>query len=673
MKPKKIIKRDGRTVAFKEEKITEAISKALSAVNKGDKKLAARLASEVALHTAKKVSGVPTVEDVQDVVELVLMKDGQADAAKAYILYRKRREEIRKTKAAYGVYDELKLSVNAAKVLERRYLLKDASMRPMETPAGMLRRVAKAVSAPDRIYDKRADLKKTAEEFYAAMCALDFLPNSPTLMNAGTAVGQMSACFVIPVEDSMESIFSAVKDAALIHQSGGGTGFSFSRLRPKDDLVKSTGGVASGPVSFMRVFNTATEVIRQGGRRRGANMGILRVDHPDIMEFVTAKEREGEFSNFNLSVGATDEFMQAASKNRDYALVNPRNGKTTGEINARKVFDLIVAMAWKNGEPGMVFLDEINKHNPTPALGEIEATNPCGEVPLLPYESCNLGSINLSHMTSGREINWEKLGKTVELAVHFLDNVIDANKYPLPAIESATKGSRKIGLGVMGFADMLMLLRVPYDSKDGIKVAEDVMGFIQERSKKASMRLAEKRGSFPNIGKSIYRGKKMRNATTTAVAPTGTISIIADCSSGIEPLFALSYVRNVIGTELVELNPIFEQVAKERGFYSERLMREIASSGSASSVANIPSDVKKTFVTAHEIAPEWHIRMQAAFQKHVDNSISKTINFPESAAPEDVEDAFMLAHRLGCKGITVYRDRSRREQVLDLGCATCSL
>ncbi|MBN2013693.1 MAG: vitamin B12-dependent ribonucleotide reductase [Candidatus Altiarchaeota archaeon] len=670
----KIRKRDGRVVGFELGKIENAIYKATCAVKKGDRELAERLASKVSQILRKRFEGrIPTVEDVQDVVENVLIKEGCSDIAKAYILYRRGREEIRKTKAVYGVYDELKLSVNAIKVLERRYLRKDEGGRIVENPEGMFRRVSKAVALADSPYNRKADLGKLGDEFYAAMASLEFLPNSPTLMNAGTDVGQLSACFVLPVEDSMESIFDAVKNAALIHQSGGGTGFSFSRLRPKDDIVKSTGGVASGPVSFMRVFNTATEVIRQGGRRRGANMGILRIDHPDIMEFITAKEHENEFRNFNLSVAVTDEFMEAVMEGGDYGLVNPRTKGVVGRLNARKVFDLIVMMAWKNGEPGLIFLDTINKHNPTPKLGEIEATNPCGEVPLLPYESCNLGSINLSRMSSDGEVDWEKLRKTVDLGVHFLDNVIDVNKYPLSIIEKATKANRKIGLGIMGFADLLVELGIAYNSEEGIKTAEKLMKFIQGRSKESSMGLAEERGVFPNLEGSVYGGEMMlRNATITTIAPTGSISIIANCSSGIEPLFAVSYIRNVLGTELVEINPIFERLAREQGFYSEELMRKIASSGSVQGFDDVPENVRGVFVTAHEIKPEWHIRMQAAFQKHVDNSISKTINFPENSTLDDVEEAFLLAHRLGCKGITVYRYRSRGEQVLDIGCAVCS-
>ncbi|MBI5253276.1 MAG: adenosylcobalamin-dependent ribonucleoside-diphosphate reductase [Euryarchaeota archaeon] len=548
----------------------------------------------------------------------------------------------------------MKLGVNAARVLERRYLLKNERGEIIETPAQMFRRVARAIAAVDTIYGENA---KTEEEFYSMLANLEFLPNSPTLMNAGTELGQLAACFVLPVEDSMKSIFEALKSMALIHQSGGGTGFSFSKLRPKGDIVKSTKGVASGPVSFMRIFDIATEVIKQGGRRRGANMGILWVDHPDITEFITAKEKEGFLANFNISVGITDNFMDAVEKNEDWELINPRTGKPEKRFKAKDIFDLIVTMAWRTGDPGLIFLDEINRHNPTPKLGEIESTNPCGEVPLLPHESCNLGSINLSKMVSNTEIDWEKLRSITRTAVHFMDNVIDANKYPLPEIEKATKANRKIGLGVMGFADMLLKLEMPYDSNEALAVAEKVMKFVQEEAKKKSMEIAQERGSFPN-------------ATVTSVAPTGTISIIASTSSGIEPLFAISFMRNVMGTQLLEVNPIFESVAKEKGFHSTDLMIEIAKRGSIQGMKEIPEDVRRVFVTALDISPEWHVKMQAAFQKYVDNAVAKTVNLPHSATMEDVRRIFLLAYKLKCKGTTIYRYGSKSEQVLYVGGVT---
>jgi ribonucleoside-diphosphate reductase alpha chain len=500
------------------------------------------------------------------------------------------------------------------------------------------------------------------------MVRLDFLPNSPTLMNAGTKLGQLSACFVLPVEDSLESIFDALKHMALVQQSGGGTGFSFSKLRPKGDIVRSTKGVASGPVSFIRIFDVTTDVIKQGGKRRGANMGILRVDHPDIIEFITVKQQEGVLENFNISVGITDAFMEAVRKDEEYPLVNPRNKEVVRHMRARDVFDMIVTAAWRTGDPGLVFLDEVNRHNPTPALGDIESTNPCGEVPLLPYESCNLGSINLSHFVSRGEVDWERLRKAVRLGVHFLDNVIDANRYPLRAIERMTKGNRKIGLGVMGFAEMLIMLGMRYDTKEAVSFAEKLMSFIQHEAKQKSRELAEERGSFPNIDKSIYAGEAMRNATVTTIAPTGTISIVAGTSSGIEPLFAISFIRNVMeGTKLLEVNPLFERIARERGFYSTALMMKIAKTGSIQDMKEVPRDVRELFVTAMDIAPEWHVRMQTAFQRHVDNAVSKTINLPYDASLEDVRRAFWLAYELKCKGITVYRYGSKREQVLYIG------
>jgi ribonucleoside-diphosphate reductase alpha chain len=666
-----IRKRDGRIVTFDPNKITNAIHRAILAVKGENGELAAKLSAQVVAIVEKEFKDrMPSVEDIQNIVERVLIKNGYDSVAKAYILYRHKRTELREQKKLLGVTDDLKLSLNAISVLERRYLLKDEAGRVIETPSQMFRRVAKTIAAVDAVYDKSARIESVEEELYKVMANLEFLPNSPTLMNAGTDIGQLSACFVLPVGDSIDEIFDALKNMALIHKSGGGTGFSFSRLRPRGDVVKSTMGVASGPVSFMKIFDVATDVIKQGGRRRGANMGILRVDHPDVIEFITAKEKEGVLTNFNISVGVTDEFMEAIENDGYYSLINPRNGNIVKRLKARAVFDLMATAAWKTGDPGLIFLDEINRRNPTPHVGMIEATNPCGEVPLLPYESCNLGSINLSRMVRNSEIDWEKLRKTVRIAVHFLDNVIDANKYPIPQIEKSTKANRKIGLGVMGFAEMLIKLGIPYNSEEAVATAERVMSFISEEARKRSVELGEERGSFPNFPGSIWEKmgyKTMRNATVTSIAPTGTISIIANTSSGIEPLFAVAFIRNVMGTQLFEVNPLFEQIAKERGFYGMDLIAKITRTGSIRELNEVPPDVRRLFVTALEIAPEWHVRMQAAFQKYTDNAVSKTVNLPYEATIDDVRRIFIMAWKLKCKGITIYRYGSKSEQVLVVG------
>jgi ribonucleoside-diphosphate reductase alpha chain len=571
---------------------------------------------------------------------------------------------------------KIELSDNAVVVLEKRYLKKDSSGKVIETPEDMLKRVAKHIASAEGLYSSKCDVELWEDKFYQLMSSLQFLPNSPTLMNAGRELGQLSACFVIPIEDSMESIFDAVKYTALIHKSGGGTGFSFSRIRPTKDRVGTTGGVASGPISFMRAFDTATDVIKQGGMRRGANMAILNIDHPDILDFINAKQDPKALTNFNLSVAITTEFMNAVEKQLDYNLVNPHTNEAVGKLNAKEVFDKIVDMAWRTGDPGIIFIDNVNKFNPTPHLGKIESTNPCGEQPLLPFESCNLGSINLSKIVKYEnelpQIDYDKLTKTVQTCVRFLDNVIDVNQYPLNQIAEKTKATRKVGLGVMGFADLLLILGIPYGSDKALETAENIMRFISEKANEESDLLGKERGLFPAFKGSIYdkaNGLKPRNASRTTIAPTGTLSIIANCSSGIEPLFALSYTRHILdGAELVELNPYFEKIAKQEKFYSPELIKQLSEGKRLQDIDdNIPEWVKEIFVTSHDIAPEWHIKMQAAFQKYTDSAVSKTVNLTHEATREDVAKIYMQAYKLGLKGLTIYRDRSRETQVLNLG------
>lgn len=594
------------------------------------------------------------------------------------------------------------LTRNALKVLEKRYLKRDKNGNCIETPQDMFRRVADTIASGDLEFGKTSkNVQNLSDRFYNAITHRYFMPNSPTLMNAGRDLGQLAACFVLPIDDSLESIFETIKNTALIHQSGGGTGFSFSRLRPKNSVVRSTMGVSSGPVSFMEVFNAATEAVKQGGTRRGANMGILRVDHPDIIEFINCKSDNNKLNNFNISVAITDKFMEAYLNGKDYDLINPQNNEIVGRMDAGAVFDLIIDSAWKNGEPGIVFIDKMNKDNPTPQIGKIESTNPCGEVPLLPYEACNLGSINLGLMVKEQDgefvVDWNLLENTVRTAMRFLDNVIVVNNYPLPQISEMVQNNRKIGLGVMGWADMLMQMGIAYNSEEGTSLATDVMSFIDYVSKTESVELAKERGRFNNFEGSIYEnphyfedkfGSKncakvtqkmwadldskiqkygLRNATTTCIAPTGTISMIAGASGGIEPLFGLVFSRLIMdGTELLEVNPVFEKYMKTHGLYTEDLMNKIAKCGSVAHIEELPDEVKRIFVTAHDISPYWHVKMQAAFQQFTDNAVSKTVNFIESATREDIKKTYILAYKNNLKGITVYRNNSRQFQPMNL-------
>ncbi|MBW2200627.1 MAG: vitamin B12-dependent ribonucleotide reductase [Deltaproteobacteria bacterium] len=563
------------------------------------------------------------------------------------------------------------LSQNAKVVMERRYLKKDHNGNIKETPEDLFARVARSIAVADTKFEPQADVEKTEKKFLKLLTRMWFLPNSPTLMNAGRRLGQLAACFVLPIEDSMEDIFETLKHTATIHKSGGGTGFSFSRIRPEKDVVLSTAGVSSGPISFMVVFDVTTETVKQGGARRGANMGVLRVDHPDIEAFILLKNDPTRLNNFNISVALTQEFLDALEKGLDYDLVNPRTSKTVRSVSARQIFDMIVFSAWQTGEPGVIFIDAINRKNPTPHLGDIEATNPCGEQPLLPYESCTLGSINLSKMITRNVVNLNRLRKTVHAAVHFLDNVIEVNKYPLSRIEKMSKGTRKIGLGVMGFADMLIKMGIPYDSKEAVFQAEKVMSFILKESRTASALLAKKRGNFLYYKGSIFDDPStpyMRNASTTTIAPTGTISIIAGTSSGIEPIFAVAHIKRILdGESLPEMNPLFIKIAKKEGFYSQALVKEIVKTGSVQSADAVTDHVKRLFMTSHDIAPEWHIKIQSTFQKYTDNAVSKTVNFPAHATKEDVEKVYLLAYKNGCKGVTIYRYGSRAQQVLNIG------
>lgn len=675
----KVMKRDGSVVDFDKAKVVEAVFKAAQSVGGSDHNEAERI-SDIAikiLNDKFKPEYVPSVEEIQDVVEKALIETGHATTAKAYIVYRHKKSVEREIKRAIGVEDDLKLPINSIQILERRYLLRDENAKVIETPSQLFRRVAHHLASNEYTYGADAAAVKRYEDgFFQIMTNFEFLPNSPTLMNAGTELGQLAACFILPVKDDIEQIFESVKHQAIIHKTGGGTGFCFSYLRPKGDYVKSTAGIASGPLSFMSAFDNATNVIKQGGKRRGANMATMHTWHPDIEEFITMKQTPGVMENFNVSVMADDKFMHSVEENAEYELINPRNNMVVRKVNARSIFKLIAYSAWKSAEPGMLFIDTINRSNPTPN-DPIHATNPCGEVPMPDYESCNLGSINLakfvdldwSRMDWKKKVNWNRLRYVTRLSFQFLDDVIDMNRYPIPQIKEQTLRNRRIGLGVMGFAKMLFKMGLRYDSKQGYEVAEEIMRFINDEARKMSHELGRARGSFPNFKESPLSAKydAMRNATCTSIAPTGTISMIADTSSSIEPVFALSFLKTVRTGQYYYLDPIFEQVLKVRGLYSEELIHRVMEEGTIQHMEDIPEDVKNVFRVSHDLSPDAHVTMQAAFQKHVELGVSKTINMPADATVEDVEKVYMEAWKLGCKGITIYRDGSRSEQVLHVG------
>ncbi|OLS25820.1 MAG: Ribonucleoside-diphosphate reductase NrdZ [Candidatus Thorarchaeota archaeon AB_25] len=666
----KVEKRDKRIVDFDDSKIEAAITKAFESIN-ADTGPVRGLTKEVVQIIHEQERDVIHIEEIQDIVEDTLMLRGFTEIARRYMKYREKHNEARKILQMMGVVDDLKFGPNAATVLSR-YLLKDEEGDPTETPSQMFRRVSGAVASIEKKYDESVDVEEYDDLFYYMMANLEFLPNSPTLFNAGTEIGQCSACFVLPIEDNMTSIFTSLQNMAIVQKSGGGTGFSFSRLRPVGSTVGTTGGVASGPISFMKVYDTATEIIKQGGRRRGANMAILRCDHPDIMEFIACKSDKQSFRNFNISIALTKPFLDALKQDKEIDLIAPHSGETVQSISARVIFDAIVHNAWSTGDPGLIFIDRINDEHPL--NGElVESTNPCGEQPLLPYESCVLGSINLSRIVKDGEINWSRLEEVVRLAVRFLDNIIDLNVYPVKEIEEVTKTNRKIGLGIMGFAELLIKLGIAYDSVKGLEKAEEVMSFIRQKAERASNELAKIRGNFENFALLKKRNKWKRNAALITVAPTGSISLIAQTSSGIEPLFAIAHSRMLAeGIHLSEVSPLFEKVAVERGFWSDDIEHEVARTGSVQHIDGVPDDVKQVFKAAQEIEPEWHVRMQAAFQKHTDNAVSKTVNLPNSATTEDVEQIFMLADQLQLKGTTVFRDGCLGGvQVLYAGCQNC--
>jgi ribonucleoside-diphosphate reductase alpha chain len=660
--PAKVRRRDGTLVPFDIARIQAAITRTAREVAYDDPDMPGAVARNVAGALGPSIA---TVEEIQDLMEARLGEAGLDEVARAYIIYRQRHAELRAAKALLGVRDELKLSLAAVTVLRERYLLRDEQGRPTESTGEMMDRAARCAAAAEDEYRPRSSVR-WAEKFSTLLRNLEFLPNSPTLMNAGTDLGLLSGCFVLPVEDSLRAIFTTLGQAAEIQRAGGGTGYAFSHLRPARDRVASTGGTASGPLSFLRLYDTAADVVSMGGRRRGACMAVLDASHPDIRDFVTSKAKSpSELTHFNLSVGVTDAFMRAVERGGDHRVVNPRTGKTVARMPATELFDAICEAAHACGDPGLVFMDTINRANPVPARGRIEATNPCGEVPLLPYESCNLGSINLARMVTAGRVDWDRLDEVAGVAVRFLDDVIDVSRYPFPELGEATRGTRKIGLGVMGLAELLATRGVPYDSEEAIRLAGQVMDRIQRAAHKASMRLAEDRGSFPMIADSRFaRSGPLRNAQVTSVAPTGTISLIAGTTAGIEPMFAIAFTRAIVGRRLLEVNPCFDRLARDRGFYRDELMAEIAQRGGVRGYPQLSPQVRAAFPTAAEIAPEWHLRMQAAVQRHVDAAVSKTVNLPAAATVDDVRAIYLAAWNAKVKGITVYRYGSREGQVL---------
>lgn len=660
--PAKVRRRDGTLAPFDLTRIAAAVARAAREVGRDDPGLPDAVAHAVADALGP---GTPSVEEIQDRIEAVLGESGLDDVARAYIIYRRRRADLRAEKALLGVRDELKLSLAAVTVLKDRYLLRDEQGRPAESTGEMMDRAARCVAAAEENY-RAGSSAEWSERFSNLLRSLEFLPNSPTLMNAGTEIGMLAGCFVLPIEDSLQSIFTTLGHAAQVQRAGGGTGFSFGRLRPAGDRVTTTGGTASGPMSFLRLYDTAARVISMGGRRRGACMAVMPVSHPDIGEFVSAKAASAaELTNFNLSVGVDDAFMRTVLRGGTHRLVNPRTGKTVATIPAAELFDQICHAAHACGDPGLVFIDTINRANPVPDLGRIEATNPCGEVPLLPYESCNLGSINLARMTSAGRVDWGRLSEVTRLAVRFLDDVIDVSRYPVPELAQATRATRKVGLGVMGLAEMLASLGIPYDSEKGVRLAGRVMRTIQRTAHLVSAELAAQRGPFPAFAQSRFpRSQPRRNAQVTSVAPTGTISLIAGTTAGIEPMFAIAFTRAIVGRHLLEVNPCFDRLARDRGFYRDDLVAEIAQRGGVRGYEQLPADVRAAFPIAAEIAPEWHLRMQSAVQRHVDAAVSKTVNLPADATVDDVRSLYLAAWKARVKGITVYRYGSRENQVL---------